>query len=169
MKRTHLEPIPKGGVGPTLQIVRRAIVQPGVQEVRISTRGVEVVREMGDDDGDVLPRGSDDVDIDFLLEKLDLAMHPYREDEHGTAALFAACEAIHARKLFPRWILLPGWPLVAAWLGVEAKSAPRTLYGLQTHFVQSAQVNGRAVLLGSPEHYYHLSDAVAGITIDLGV
>lgn len=169
MRLTHVEPMPKG-LAALLRFVERAMIQPGVQEVRIQTKGVEVIREMPEGEDVVVPRGSDDIDFDFLLGKIDLLTHPFAEEEHGTEALFAAAQRLQLeRKVRPQWLILPGWPLASAWLGLKQADLPKYVYGYQALFVLPATTNGRAVLLGAPEHHRWMSDATAGIAIDMGI
>ena len=169
MRQTHIEPMPKG-LAALLRFVERAMVQPGVQEVHIRTKGVEVVREMPEGEEAVVPKGTDDIDFDFLLGRIELLTHPFAEDEHGTEALFTAAQRLQGeRKVRPQWLVLPGWPLVSAWLGLRSGEPPKYLYGYQAVFVPPDTTNGRAVLLGAPEHHRWMSDATAGIAIDMGI
>lgn len=169
MKRTHLEPLPKMGVPGVLGYVQRALAQSGVQEISITAKGIQVTREMVDEEEAVVPYGASDIDIDFLLSRVELLTHPFDAEEHGTSALFHAAQSLETQKTEARWLLAPGWPLTAAWLGVERKDAPRAVYGFQLLLVPPAKTNGRAILLGAPANHHLLSDAVLGISIDLGV
>ena len=120
MKRTHIEPMPRG-LAALLRFVERAMLQPGVQEVHILTKGIEVVREMPEDEDVVVPKGTDDIDFDFLLGKIELLTHPFSEEEHGTEALFLAAQTLQTeRKVRPQWLILPG---VAVGFGVARPEA----------------------------------------------
>lgn len=169
MKLTHVEPMPRG-LAALLRFVERAMVQPGVQEVRILTKGVEVVREMPEGEEVVVPKGTDDIDFDFLLGKIELLTHPFSEEEHGTEALFLAAQTLQTtRKVRPQWLILPGWPLASAWLGLKPAEQPKSVYGYQAVFVQPSVTNGRAILLGAADHYRWMSDATVGIAVDMGI
>ena len=170
MRKTHFEPIPRnGGLPFVLRYMQRALVQPGVQEVRVTVKGLEVVREMPEGEEVVVPQGSNDIDYDHLLGNIELLTHPFSE-EHGTEALFyAAQELFTERKVQARWMLIPGWTLTSAWLGVERLEPPATVYGLQAVYVPPASTNRRVILLGAPESLLWVSDATAGIAIDIGV
>lgn len=168
MKRTHLEPLPKAGVPGVLQFVQRALGQSGVQTVSISAQGIEVVREMPEVEDEVVPGGSNDVDIDFLLARAELLPYPFTPDEHGTAALFGAAQVLSKAGREARWMIAPGWPLVSAWLGVEPE-LPKTVYGFQLIVVAPARTNGRVALLGAPAQRMFMSDATHGVFIDIGV
>ncbi len=169
MKRTHLQAIPAGGGIPyVLRFTERAMGQPGVQEVRITSKGVEVTREMEDASGPVVEVGGD-IDIDFLLERIELIMAPFNLEVHGTEVLFSAAQQLAQRKVVARWIVIPSWKLVSAWLGFAECAPPKMVWGLEAVYVAPSVTNGRVVLLGAPEHRHWLSDTVAGVTIDMGV
>lgn len=168
MKRSHLEPLPKSGVLGVLHYVQRALVLPGMQEVSITPQGISVTREMAEDD-EVVPGVTNDVDVDFLLSHVELLTHPFSPEEHGTAALFAAGQALGKIGCEARWLIAPSWPLVAAWLGVELEVPPKLVYGFSLKLAPSGSTNGRVVLLGSPPRRMFLSDATFGVAIDLGV
>lgn len=168
MKRTHLEPLPKAGVLGVLHFVQRALGQTGVQEVSISAKGIEVVREMPEVEEEVVPGGSNDVDVDFLLAHIELLAFPYVPEEHGTAALFGAAQMLSKAGREARWMVAPGWPLVSAWLGIEPE-LPKTVYGFQLIVVAPARTNGRVVLLGAPAQRMFMSDVTHGVSIDIGV
>ncbi len=168
MKRSHLEPLPKSGVSGVLQYVQRALMQTGIQEVLINTSGISVTREMPEEEEAVVPAGSNEVDVDFLLTHVELLTHPFNPEEHGTAALFGAAQQLSKKGCEPRWLVAPGWPLLSAWLGV-APELPKTVYGFQLVVVAANRTNGRVVLLGAPPRRMFMSDATHGITIDLGV
>jgi hypothetical protein len=160
---------PGGGVPYVLRFTERAMVQPGVQEVRITAKGVEVTREMEEAEGPVVDVGGD-VDIEFLFEHIELLTAPYNPELHGTAALFSAARRLATqRKVAVRWIVIPSWKLVSAWLGLEDSEPPKAVWGLEAVYVAPSVTNERVILLGAPEHRYWLSDTVAGITVDMGV
>lgn len=170
MKKAHHEPLPKAGIPGVLRYVQRALAQTGIQEVIISARGIEVTRELPEDFEEVVPAGSNEVDAEFLLSKVELVAYPFLPDDHGTLVLFMASQVLGAAGGEARWLLVPGLRVLLAWLGLpEDCPAPKYVYGLQLIIVSPEEVNGRAVLLGAPSGRSFLSDATHGIAMDLGV
>jgi hypothetical protein len=155
-----------------LRYVRRALTTPKVQRVEISMKGITVEREMPPEAADdpVVPVGSDDIDIGYLLGTIELLSHPFDPKQHAMYALYAGSQtlATKGRELFA--VVAPGWPLFAAWLGVEAtKDVPKFIFGTKLLIVPSNVTNERVVLLGAKASALFVSDADLGIAIDLGV
>lgn len=169
MRRTHLQAIPAGGGIPyVLRFTERAMTQPGVQEIHITAKGVEVTREMEEADAPVVDVGGD-IDLDFLLDHIELSTAPFDPARHGTEVLFLAAQRLLAqRKVTARWIVIPSWRLVSAWLGFEECEPPKMVWGLEAVYVAPSVTNGRVILLGAPRHKNWLSDTCAGIAVDMG-
>lgn len=172
MKRMHIEPLPPAGprmLNSVLAVVRRALTQPKVQRIEISLKGIEVEREMEDPDEPVIPPGGD-VDGGYLIERIKMLAHPYKPEEHAVYALYGATALVEQadREVFA--VMVPGWPLFAAWLGVDVgKVAPRTAFGLKMMYVPTSVTNDRIILLGAPPTSLFLSDVDLGVAIDIGV
>lgn len=170
MKKAHHEPLPKAGIPGVLRYVQRALVQTGIQEIVIDAKGIAVTRELPEDFEEVVPSGSNEPDIEFLLSRVDLHAYRFEPEEHGTSALFRATQALTATGCEARWLLAPGLNILMAWLGLEDLGAvPKTIYGFQLKVVAPAVVNERVILLGAPAGCLFMSDATDGIAIDLGV
>lgn len=176
MKRLHVEPLPPQGtetmIPSVLRYVRRALSTPKVQRVEISMKGITVEREMPPEAADdpVVPAGSDDVDVAYLLSNIELLSHPFDPKQHAMYALYEGSGALMARGRELYAVVAPGWPLFAAWLGVEAtKEVPKFIFGTKLVIVPSNVTNERVVLLGAKASAIFLSDADLGIAIDLGV
>lgn len=172
MKRTHIEPLPKGeeSLRKTLQFVQRALTQPKVQKIEISSKGIEVVRDMTSEEEPVVPVGSDDVDVSFLLGNIELASHAFDPKQHPVYALHAATQMVLEKKRDVFAIVAPGWPLLAAWLGVDGPSSPpKALFGTKLVYVPSGVTNDRVVVLGAKSSSLFLSDVDFGVAVDLGV
>jgi hypothetical protein len=170
MRKTHVEPVPPaGGHEFVLDYLRRAISTPGVQEIHVTSAGILVVGEVQGQDDEVVPEGTDEVDVPFLLERLELVTHPYTAGEHGTASLFHASQRIVSAGLAPYWVLVPGLKIAAAWLGVRGAADISTIYGIKPRVEDMRTLNGRVILLGSPKNHLSISDATLGVCIDLGV
>ncbi len=170
MIRGHLEPLPKTGIVGILQFVRRALAQTKVQKVEISKRGIEVVREMPDDESPIVPDGTDDIDVGYLLGSIELASYAFNPKEHPLYALHGATQAVLAKDRDVHAIVTPGWPMMAAWLGVETPTAPpRSIFGTKLVYVQSGITNDRVIVLGSKPNSIFLSDVDFGVAVDIGV
>ncbi len=172
MKRTHVEPLPASGdrVSGTLLYVRRVLRLSGVHKVEITPKGIEVVREMTAEEEPVVPSGTNDVDMDFLLTNIDMEAYPFDPNEHPIYTLYGATARLTKRGYELYEILVPSWPLFAAWLGVEQTAeTPQTVFGSRLLVVPPATTNERVVLLGARAPALFLSDVELGITIDLGV
>lgn len=177
MKRTHFEPFPKTGMLGTLHYVRRALSQPSVQKVEITARGIEVVREMDDADAPVVPGGVDDLDIGYILDRVELKSYPFDPEEHAMYVLYGAMREIQKTRREVHAIVAPGWPVFAAWLGLEAmkrfdiktEEPPQAVFGAKIVFVAPSITNDRVIVLGAPPNSLFLSDTDMAVAVDLGV
>lgn len=172
MKRMHMEPLPAQGgdvVASALRYVRRAMTTPKVHRIEISPKGILVEREMSDPDEPVVPGGTNEVDIGFLVSSIDIMALPFDPKQHGMYALYAAALAAgeKGREVFT--LAVPGWPLFAAWLGVDEAPQPKTVLGMHLTVVPSNVTNGRVVMLCAKPSSLFLSDVDYGVAIDLGV
>jgi hypothetical protein len=169
MKRLHTEPLPKS-MSALLLYIKRALSQPKVQEVVITEKGILVSREMVDEQEPVVPEGQNEVDYTFLLNHIEIEQHRFDPTEHGIYALYGATRALVEKKLITFELVVPGWPLFAAWLGVEeTKQPPTHIFGIKTTYVSPLVTNERVVVLGAPPSSLFLTDVTFGMAIDLGV
>lgn len=170
MKRTHMEPLPRQDpLRGTLRFVQRALTQTNVQRVEITARGIEVEREM-EDDSPVVPDGSNDVDMNFLLARIELLTHPFDPKEHPVYALYGAAHRLEELNLTLHAVVAPSWPLFSAWLGIETTpTPPKTVFGMPLVVAGPNTTNGRVVLLGAPPQSLFRTDVSLGIAVDLGV
>lgn len=168
-----MEPFPAPGpdrMSNILLYVRRALTQPAVQKVEITPKGIEVVREMDSPDDPVVPVGVDSVDMAFLLDHVEMTPYPFNPEEHPMYVLYGAMREIHKTRRKVHTIVAPGWPMFAAWLGVEAdKEPPTDIFGAKVAFVPSTITNDRVVILGAPHISLFLSDVDMAVAVDLGV
>lgn len=171
MKRLHMEPLPSSDPIPSvLRFVSRAMGTSKVQRIEISPKGVLVEREMSDPDEPVVAGGTDDVDHAFLLnQRINLMALPFDPEQHAVYALYDAAKMLEKedREVFS--ILVPSWPLFAAWLGVEEGTPPKAVFGMKMALVPKNITNERVILLGAKPMSIFLSDVDMGVAIDLGV
>jgi len=169
MKRLHTEPLPNT-MSALLQYVKRAVSQPKVHEVVITEKGILVSREMADEQTPVVPEGQNEVDHTFLLNHLEIEQYPFNPKEHGIYTLYGATQKMSEKKLLTFELVVPGWPLFAAWLGVEETQQPPThVFGIKTAYVSPLVTNERVIVLGAPPSSLFLTDVTFGLAIDLGV
>lgn len=166
--RVHVEALPRS-MPAVLSYVRRALSQPNVQEVEITATGISVTRKMEDELAPVVPTGSDDVDINFLLNHVEIVPYRFDPKEHAVYSLYGAMKLLQERKRSVFGIVAPGWPLFSAWLGVEAKEPSETNFGHKTYYVSPLVTNERVVVLGAPLNSIFLTDVDCGVALDLGV
>lgn len=171
MRRNHVEPLPKdGNIIRMLQFVRRALDQQQVLKVEITPKGVEVVREMSNGDEPVVPNGTDDVDISFVLERTEVSAVPFSPERHPLYTLFEATKIVNQKDREVFAIVAPGWPMLAAWLGVEeTKQPPQAIFGTRVLYVPAGTTNDRIVVLGARPGSMFLSDVDTAVAVDLGV
>jgi hypothetical protein len=167
VKKVHIEPLPKSRHG-VLSYIDRAAFQPSVLEVALRPDGIHVTREVAHEDEPVVPDGSDEIDVPFLLQHIELVTVPFDPAEHAFYVLHAAIAKVVERGREPHAILTPGRMVFSAWLGLKLP-AGKKFFGIPLIAVNPMHTNNRIVVLGTPPHSLFLTSADVGVTVDLGV
>jgi hypothetical protein len=166
VRRTHVEPLPRSRHG-ILSYIDRAAFQPHVLEVALRPDGIHVTREVGDKDEPVVPTGSDEIDIEFLLSRLELVTRPissaplYTELHAANVELLGRGREAHA-------IFIPGYDVFEERLGVPMQKNKK-FFGISVIAVNPLHVNNQAIVVGTPPSSLFLTSADLGVVVDLGL
>lgn len=169
MKKVHIEPLPKSRHG-ILSFIDRAAFQPNVLEVALRPDGIHVTREVAYEEDQVIPSGTHDVDIPFVLQNIELVSVPFDPTQIAMYTLHAAVTEISRRGHEVYAIVVPGIELFEAWMGIPAITGKnKKFFGIPFISAKPIDTNNRVVVLGTPPNSIFLSSAVIGVAVDLGV
>lgn len=166
MKKVHIEPLPKSRHG-ILTYIDRAAFQPNVLEVALRPDGIYVTRDVVSEDEPVVPVGSNEIDLPFLLQSIDLITHPFNPEEPAFLALYSAVSALLERGREPFAILVPGRAVFSAWLGLP--KVVKKFFGYPVIPANPIETNNRVIVLGTPPNSIFVTSADVGVAVDLGV
>lgn len=167
--QTHVEPLPRTK-DELVELFKRAIELPNVDEVKISTREGFIVRRMVGDEEQVMPKPAEveELDPDFVMQRLELDELDYVNDEHPLQTLARGTREITVRGYLPSHFFTPAGEWVQAILDLPDGVAPPThCLGMRVAEFQSEAFQEKFVLVGGPTHY--LSDACFGVIVDMGI
>lgn len=149
-----------------LRITRRVLATPQIKKFVISSKGIEISREVEEDEN-VFNEGTDQLSLEALLERLELETIKFIPGEHGTVTLHRAGQRLADMKLAPTWLVSPSWALLAAWLDLpQGELTPSTVFGFKVVFIPNTE---RVFLLGAESDMNFMSDTRTAVTIDMGV
>lgn len=170
MKKVYIEqPLPRTRHG-ILSFIDRAAFQKNVLEVALRPDGIYVTREVANEDEEVVPAGSNDIDIPFLLAHIEMITVPFDPAAHAFYVLHQAVETVYSKGREPFALLVPGYAIFDAWLGIPStKSKNRKFFGLSVISVPPLVTNNRVVVLGAPSNSIFLTHSDVGVAVDLGV
>lgn len=168
--KTHVEALPTSE-DQLIGRVKRIVSLPGVQRITISGSSIEVIRACMEGEA-VIPADIPDevVDVMDLVNRVPKDDEPYDPETHPYLTLYSATDRISKKNLSVTHIIAPEGEWLAAWLGLDTNIVGGSkVFGIRVVYTDNQLMEGKVVVLGSPNPSGILSDASYGVIIDMGI
>lgn len=169
VRKTHSEPLPASSEK-VVALVKRVLQLPRVQEIRITPTTFEVTRLLDPAEAAVIPEADAavEIDFDFLLTRLRVLEEvPFSPDTHPYIALVQATQHIATQRLIVSALFAPTSEALEAYFGLDENPGITHFMGIPVIFHHDERYPMKLLVVGGPTSY--VSDATAGIIIDIGV
>lgn len=163
--RTHIQPLPRT-VDEIVALFKRVVLLPDTQEVRVTPEEFSVRRVVAEGD-DVIPKleGPQQVDLEFVLKRVDLSSLPFDPGRHPYMSLEKATRMLMAYRVKPTFVVAESGEMLSAFLALD-DPRPTNLFGMPVVYDNHEMFEDKVLILGGSTPL--LTDVTHGIIIDMG-
>lgn len=165
-ERKHTEKLPKSR-DLILEFVKQYLSLPRVKEIHITPKEIVVSRLVAENEPVVPPKTQEsDVDLDFLIDRLDLFSVETTAKDDAYKTLLGICQHLASLQLFPTHLIsLPG-SSIQRWL--KLPFPPQNVFGLQVLYTNTKHLtSAKTLVLGAPNKTEFLADCTHGVVVDI--